>query len=368
MAFFKEKIDKDTVKEEARSITGKARFRKISGRKVGGKKTKTEPWGKKERLILFVVLLITVGSSGFLAISSRSWKLPGLPRLDPKPALSIVDFFKGETFIIEGDRDLEDGKQSYSEEDFEKAEKVKVEFSEMVENLSGVYAFYVIDLETGFSYGLSEKEVFQAASLIKLPVMLTLYLEAEEGNINLDDQHTLKDSDKVKGAGSLYYKPAGTKKSYRELVELMGKQSDNTAYSIVLRLLSEERVGGVIKKLGMYDTSLEENETTAYDVGQLFKNLWKAKLISEKSSNELLGNLTDTIYESWIAEGVPDDVRVSHKFGREQNVVNDAGIVYSEEPFVLVILSQGVIEREADEVFPDLARIIYQEETKVKTL
>ena len=76
------------------------------------------------------------------------------------------------------------------------------------------------------------------------------------------------------------------------------------------------------------------------------------------------GYLTDTIYESWVPEGIPDEIDVAHKFGRELHVVNDAGIVFAEEPFVLVIVSKGVVEREADEIFPELARLVFDVETE----
>lgn len=54
------------------------------------------------------------------------------------------------------------------------------------------------------------------------------------------------------------------------------------------------------------------------------------------------------------------EIRVAHKYGVEDNVVNDAGIVFGEKPFVLVIMSKGVVVEEANEVFPKLARIFYE--------
>ena len=82
-------------------------------------------------------------------------------------------------------------------------------------------------------------------------------------------------------------------------------------------------------------------------------------MLSKEDSEEMLGFLTDTIYESWLAAGIPENVRVAHKFGREIHVVNDGGVIYYEKPFVLVIMSKGVIESEADEVFPQLSRSIF---------
>jgi beta-lactamase class A len=331
----------------------------ISGRKTSLEKKETKkrkkktqekkPWGKKERYLVLVVLLITIVFSGLLALSARSWKLPGLPRV------KIPDFslFESEKIIIEKDGAI-------SEKELEKADKTIRAFKNETDKLSGVYGLYVIDLQTGFEYGIDENETFEAASFIKLPVIAAMYLESEEGNLNLNTKYALKSSDKISGSGSLNSEPAGTTLTYRELVEYMGQQSDNTAFGITRSILGDEKIEKAAVKFGMYKTSLEKNETTPKDVGMFFKKLWEADVLSKQSSDEILKYLTDTIYEAWISEGVPSDIRVAHKFGREVHVVNDAGIVYAEKPFVLVIMGKGVVEREADKAFPQLAKIIYE--------
>ena len=62
-------------------------------------------------------------------------------------------------------------------------------------------------------------------------------MEAEKGSLDLETKYTLKDSDKVGGAGSLAGESAGTVLTYRDLVRLMGKQSDNTAFNVMSGLL-----------------------------------------------------------------------------------------------------------------------------------
>jgi len=89
----------------------------------------------------------------------------------------------------------------------------------------------------------------------------------------------------------------------------------------------------------------------------------QGNIVNDKSRDEILDDMTNTIYENWLAAGIPEDVRVAHKYGREVHVVNDAGIVFTDEPYVIVILSKGVIEIEADEIFPELARSVYEIET-----
>jgi beta-lactamase class A len=108
----------------------------------------------------------------------------------------------------------------------------------------------------------------------------------------------------------------------------------------------------------------EDQKTTPYDIGLFFQKLWEGDVISKKHRDEILGYLTDTIYEEWLAAGIPSSTDVAHKYGRETHIVNDAGIIFTDEPFILVLLSKGVVEREADQVFPELSRAIYRQESK----
>jgi len=341
------------VKEEE-SISGR-RIKDLSSspRRLTTTKKKDPPmpWTKKDRYLVLIILLTTVVTSGILALSAREWKLPGLPRLKV-PSFSI---FKDETILLEGG-----GSKAISKMN-ETQDEVISRFKSATEGLSGVYGLYVVDLTSGYSFGINENEKFTAASLIKLPAIAALYNLSEEGGINLDDKYTLKDSDKLLGSGSLYAKPAGYEITWRNLVSLMGKQSDNTAFNIVRIKLGDSAVDNEAKKIGMTVTTIGDNETSPKDVGVFFEELWKGNVVNKKDKDEILSFMTDTIYEQWLTPGVPEGVKVSHKYGREVHVVNDAGIVMTDNPYVVVILTKGVVEREADEVFPQLSQIIYNE-------
>jgi beta-lactamase class A len=330
------------VKEKEEKRKKESSQKKTKSRRK--KKGEIIPWSKKERTFVLGVLAATVIASGILALSARSWKLPNTPRIK-------LPSFEGETIVLRGNRENE-----------KKAQEAISLFKNKVRPLSGVYGLYVLRLDDASAYGVNEDEVFEAASLLKLPVMVGMYMGAEDGNIDLGEEYILKSSDKIAGSGSLYSEPEGTVLTYRQLIEYMGQESDNTAFGIARGILGEEKIEEVIEEISMEDTNFSENETTPRDIGVFFKNLWDGQIISQEAKDELLGYLIDTIYESWIPEGLPN-IRVAHKFGREVHVVNDAGIVFTDGPFVLVILSKGVVEREADEVFPELARIIYQVET-----
>ena len=263
----------------------------------GRKKELVKPWGKKERLIILSALLITVLVSVFFSFSSGNFEPPKFSNF------SLDNIFKGETIIV--------GKIPVSP-------KIISEFNNMTRNLKGTYAFEVIDLSTGSKFGVNNDQVMQAASLIKLPLML--YVQGK-----VDDSK----------------------------LEAMGKRSDNNVFKELVAKFGKATVQDYIDSLGMKNTSIAENSTTPDEIGNLFIKLYQDK------NEKILSYLTNTIFENWIKKGVPEGVRVAHKYGREVGVVNDAGIIYSKNPFILVIMTQGVNELEADRLIPELTKMIY---------
>jgi beta-lactamase class A len=341
----KDELEQENLEKRSRKLPKDKDFKDLKPENRKKRKEPIRPWGRRDRVFIAILLIATAGTSAYLGLSARDWKLPGLPRVN----LKLPSFPFGEdTIVIEGNN-----------ENKKKADSVTSSFIAKTDTLSGVYGLYVVDLTNGFSYGFLEEDTFQAASLIKLPVIAGMYLEAEKGSISLESKYKLKNSDKISGAGSLYLKPEGYEISYRDLVRLMGHESDNTAFNICRKKLGDTKIDTIAAQIGMTGTDIENNETTPKDIGTFFSKLWALKIVNQKNRDEILSYLTDTIYENWLVAGVPNNVRVAHKYGREVHVVNDAGIVYTNQPYVVVIMTKGVVEREADEVIPELSKIVY---------
>lgn len=311
----KEEIDDiDENESETRQI--KRQFKDLNPENKKNRSEPIKPWGIKERLTILFVLLFTVLTSGLLALTARNYKLPNLPKLKI-PDLQSLNPFREEVIVI-GNKGFNVSQQKIS--------NAKKLFKEATNGYSGMYSFYIYDINGDYYYGLNYQEKMQAASLIKLPVM---YM-------------AMRDNKDV------------------SLVEAMGKRSDNSAFIKMVSLLGKENVNKTISDLGMAKTSLSENITTPEEIGIFFKKLYKNELLSAEKTSDLENYMTDTAFEKWLRPGLPDDVRLVHKYGREVHVVNDAGIVMSDKPFVIVIMTDGVIESEADMLIPDLARILYQ--------
>ena len=150
---------------------------------------------------------------------------------------------------------------------------------------------------------------------------------------------------------------------YLDDIQAMAVHSDNGSYNYMRKtVFTDDEINSYIKELGLLQTDYENNLTSPADVAKYFTDLWNGKIIGPADKDQLLTWLTKTDYESWLAGGITD-VRVAHKYGREVNVVNDAGIVYANKPFVLVIMSKGIVDQEADAIFPQLAKMIYEGQT-----
>jgi beta-lactamase class A len=213
------------------------------------------------------------------------------------------------------------------------AQPVLAEMKTLTQNLRGTYGFYVFQLEDRQEYGLHQKEIFPAASLIKLPVMLTLYQEGEKGNLDLSQ--------------------------YQTWLEAMGKRSDNGSFNQAVRLLGEKKIQKTITDLGMIQTNFKENSTTPQEIGLFFQKLYQGGLITQEHQKEFLDYLTETAFEERIPAGIPEGVRVAHKIGTEIGSFSDAGIVFARQPFILVIISKNAREAEANQVLPEIAKAVW---------
>jgi len=318
----------DEVEEEE---IPKRKFRDLRPENRRARKEPPKPWGKKERLIVLIILLVTVLTSGILALTARNFKLPNFPKIGI-PNLSNFNIFK-EQVIIVGNKG--------TKVNLAKIENTKKQFKSLTDDYSGIYAFYIYDLNGNYFYGENYQEKMQAASLIKLPVIYLTYLESQKGNLDINE--------------------------YRSYLEAMGKRSDNQAFIKMVSILGKENINKAIINLGMSKTSLEENITTPEDIGLFFKKLKNYEILNKENTDEFLEFLTDTSFEKWLRPGIPSEIRLAHKYGREVHAVNDAGIVFSDKPFVLVIMTDGVVESEADKIFPELSKLLYNDQINEKT-
>jgi len=234
----------------------------------------------------------------------------------------------------------------------------------LTKDLRGEYGLYVYRFDDQNEYSLRQNEIFPAASLMKLPAMICFYQEVEKGNLDPETKYNLREIDKVFGAGILQSKLSGSTYTYQQLIEYMGQYSDNTAFKVIRRVLGDEKIKQTINDLGLSQTSLADFTTTPKDIGRLFQKLYQGKIINDEHRDEMLKFLIKTAFEDWLPKGIPSDVRIAHKIGKDLGTFSDGGIIFADKPYIIVVMSKDAREIEANEVLPKISGLVWEWENK----
>ncbi len=240
-------------------------------------------------------------------------------------------------------------------------EEVEAKIQALIDGLPGQYGVWTARVGGTEKIAVKADMVYTAASVIKLPALVVYYQAVDSGKLDPDEIYTLNEGDRWQyGTGSMQNQPAGTQYSYKQIARLVANESDNMGAEVLIKKLGGyAAVEKEIAKLNLENTSLTDNETSPQDIGRIFMELAEGKLLSKTSRNELFANLTETVNEERLPSGVPESVSVVHKFGSEEGVVNDCGVVESEKPYVVCILTTGINAGEAETVLSQISEVIW---------
>ncbi|MFN7171051.1 MAG: serine hydrolase, partial [Candidatus Omnitrophota bacterium] len=248
------------------------------------------------------------------------------------------------------------------------------EIEKRIKNLKGRTGIFIEDLTTGWKISFNHKEVFPAASLIKLPIMLSCFYAIKEGKLNLKENVTLKPSDKVGGSGILKNLPVGKTFTIERLLELMITVSDNTATNLLIEKLGFEYLNLCFKKIGLKNTLLlrkmmdfqarkkrKENLTTAEDMASILRRIYFKKFLNKSISQKCLQYLLHQKYRDRIPSKLPSGIKVAHKTGLERKICHDAGLVFGPKgDFLIVVLTQGERIKKAKEFIAEISSLVYK--------
>jgi len=190
---------------------------------------------------------------------------------------------------------------------------------------------------------------YLSASVIKLPLIMTLYLDAAAGRWSLEDRIPV--GDRVMGSGVLRDLRDVETMSLRDLAALTIGVSDNTATNRLIELVGTERVNERLEQWGSRSTRLRramfdaeakarglENRMTPRETASLLSRVLHEAPASEPMAAvlALLERNTNTIR---LGRYLPKGVTLAHKDGwldEPEYVDNDAGIVRAKSAVVAV--------------------------------
>ena len=128
----------------------------------------------------------------------------------------------------------------------------------IADGVDGVVGVTIQDLTTTERFALRGDTVFTQASAIKLPVLVELFRQVEQGRHGLDDLITLEENDVVPGSGVLQrLTPGSVRMTLRDVATLMVTVSDNTATNMIIDRVGMENVNQTMVRHGLPQTKLQ---------------------------------------------------------------------------------------------------------------
>ncbi|MFH0905422.1 MAG: serine hydrolase [bacterium] len=234
-------------------------------------------------------------------------------------------------------------------------------------------AVYFRDLQTGQWTGVNEDAQFYPASLLKLPVALALYKEAETDAALLSRrivyrQTAAENSNEFNSSTSTHLE-AGSSYTVDQLIEAMIVDSDNNAKDLLEGATDVEVLTSLFDTLDI-PVPYEGLADADYGISPrqyslLLRVLYNATFLNAAMSEKVLGLLSHAVFADGLAAGLPANTRVAHKFGIYGNPtigkgVHDCGIVYyTDKPYSVCVMTKGVNYADLETAISKVSSTIY---------
>jgi len=229
---------------------------------------------------------------------------------------------------------------------------------------------YYRDLNNGPWFGINENEPFSPASLLKVPILIAAYKQADSDPEFLVRQHEyIPSADPTTPAQNLL--PAQTlvprnKYTVEELLYRMIVYSDNESANVLKQILGQDRIISVYTGLGI---NLPNNDfddflsTRAYT--SVYRVLYNASFLNTTQSQKALLLLTQTQFRNGLVEHLPQEITVAHKFGERETPasvqVHDCGIIYHpRHPYTLCVMTKGDNYNEQVKAISALSQLVFE--------
>jgi beta-lactamase class A len=243
-----------------------------------------------------------------------------------------------------------------------KAPLLEAAVEEAMADFPGAYSVVVQELDSNHRWTVNPDRPYHPASTIKLPVVLYALEQYRAGKVGWQDvvQYTPADFERP-GGGAFETAPFGGWYPIENLVNRALMYSNNVAVNMLLRHFGREEIEAWTKTIGG-DLYWEDGSPRVTALSELGWWLHLDKLSREDptSAELLLTPLRQVAYHGRIAAGLPDGVKYLHKFGSYDGNFHDGGIIYAERPYVLVVLTYGAREDEADAAIAAVSAAVYR--------
>ena len=209
-------------------------------------------------------------------------------------------------------------------------EDVEKEMVALIKDFNGKAGFYVKDLRSGNAISYQPDTIFPTASMIKVPILVSVMDKVAEGELDYRQKFEYKDSLFYGGEDILNSFKDGEKIALDKLIMLMLTMSDNTA-SLWLQHIGGTgvRINEIMDELGLPNTRMNTRtpgrrpywekygwgQTTPREMATLLEMIWKHEVIDAPTSERMLRNLKRNYWDGEALSVLPPDVNTYSKNG-----------------------------------------------------
>ena len=212
------------------------------------------------------------------------------------------------------------------------------------------------DISSGESFSINGSKTFTAASTYKVPLAMIIYDRISKGTIKETDTIKFTESCREGGTGILQNSNLSSPIKISTLVEDAIRYSDNIAANMLIKSVSYSTYKRLEDlKLGI-TTNHAKNEITAQGAFNVLKSLNDGANNGNKNYSKIIGWMKQTVFNDRISRNLPNSI-VAHKIGNYGSNVHDVGIIYSENPYILTICTNGL--RDPNTTISGISEIIY---------
>lgn len=279
--------------------------------------------------------------------------------------------------------------------------------------ISGIDATFGISIKhlgTKEEVHINGDRYFQTASVVKVPILATVYDLVYKGKLNLSQRVTLNREDRVPGSGVFQEMDAGMSPTIKDLAMMMIVVSDNMATDKLLTFVNSQTVQEYMRTIGLkqiyvkhsiwellsycvgisptlyseemfnqiinrlvegkidwesiiFQNNTENNVSTTRDMNKLMEKIALGEIVSKQCSADIQEVLLRQQYQQRIPGLLPRGTKVANKTGSLGAVYNDTGIVYlpnQQGEFVITVFSVGQsIDYEGNNPIAHIAKIAF---------
>jgi beta-lactamase class A len=100
----------------------------------------------------------------------------------------------------------------------------------------------------------------------------------------------------------------------------------------------------------------------------IFRLLYNSSFLDTENSEKLLATLSESSFNQGLRQGVPENIKISHKFGEREitktgeKQLHDCGIIYyPTNPYLLCVMTKGKDFKELTRIIGHISSEVYKE-------